>query len=117
MSRGPIVSVRTAEGASVCPQCELAKNPVRRMKGLLGRRGLGEDEGLLLRPAGSIHTLFMRFPIDVVFLDKELRVVRVAAEVRPWRFASARRARSVLELPAGAAARRGIRAGEPLVVG
>ncbi len=116
MSRGPIVSVRTHEGAPVCPSCELAKNPLRRMKGLLGRRALGEDEGLLLRPASSVHTLFMRFPIDLVFLDRELRVLRVAEDTRPWRIAYTRRSRMVLELPAGAAARRGLRAGEQLVI-
>src|SRR5215207_4523882 len=56
-----------------------------RMKGLLGRRSLEPGEGLLLQPAGSVHTAFMRFAIDVVFLDRDLRVLRVAASVRPWR--------------------------------
>jgi uncharacterized membrane protein (UPF0127 family) len=95
----------------VCGSCVVADRPLRRMRGLLGRSGLQEDEGLLLRPAPSIHTWFMRFPIDAVFLDRELRVIDTASEVRPWRFASRRGARAVLELSAGEAARRGIRAG------
>ena len=84
------------------------------MKGLLGRRALSQDEGLLLEPASTIHTWFMRFPIDVVFLDRELRVLRVAESVRPWRFAAKRGAKSVLELAAGAAGRAGLRVGDVL---
>ena len=73
------------------------------MKGLLGRKELRAGDGLLLRPASSIHTLFMRFPIDAVFLDRDLVVVGVARELRPWRTAARRKARAVLELAAGAA--------------
>jgi uncharacterized membrane protein (UPF0127 family) len=86
------------------------------MRGLLGRRDLATDEGVLLRPAGSIHTFFMRFPIDAVFLDRDHRVVRVAGSVAPWRAAAARGARAVLELRAGEAARRGIAPGDVLEV-
>ena len=111
-----MIMALTRDGDPVCPRCVVARTPLRRMKGLLGRRGLGEDEGLLLQPASSIHTLFMRFPIDVVFLDRELRVLRVAEGVRPWRFAAARGARAVLELPAGAAARSALSAGQQLVL-
>jgi uncharacterized membrane protein (UPF0127 family) len=85
------------------------------MKGLLGRSGLAPGEGLLLRPATSIHTFFMRFPIDAVFLDRELVVRKVASDVKPWRLVFARRARSVLELADGEAARRGVAAGQRLV--
>jgi uncharacterized membrane protein (UPF0127 family) len=71
---------------------------------------------MLIRPASSIHTFFMRFPIDVVFLDRALVVRKVAAHVKPWRLVFARRAREVLELPAGEAARRGIAVGQEIVV-
>src|ERR687887_277481 len=71
------------------------------MRGLLGRGGLERGEGLLLQPAGSIHTFFMRFPIDAVFLDRGLRVVGLAPELAPWRLAARRHAHSVLELAAG----------------
>jgi uncharacterized protein len=93
---------------------ELADRPLRRMRGLLGRGGLPAGEGLLLMPAPSIHTAFMRFPIDAVFLDGELRVLAIVQAMRPWRFASRRRARSVLELAAGECARRGVRVGDRL---
>ena len=58
-----------ADGRALCEECVVADNPFTRLRGLLGRRGLGAGEGLLLRPSPSIHTWFMRFAIDVVFLD------------------------------------------------
>jgi hypothetical protein len=70
-----------------------------RLRGLLGR----DPSPILLAPARSVHTCFMRFPIDVVFLDEALRVVKVVRALGPWRFAGARGARAVLELPAGGA--------------
>src|SRR5215204_6485772 len=82
-----------------------------RMKGLLGRRSLESGEGLLLRPAGSVHTAFMRFAIDVVFLDRDMNVLHVAPRLSPWRAAMARGAKAVLELPAGECERRGIEPG------
>jgi uncharacterized membrane protein (UPF0127 family)/protein-S-isoprenylcysteine O-methyltransferase Ste14 len=86
-----------------------------RMRGLLGRAELPTDEGILLRPASSVHTAFMRFPIDVVFLDKENRVTKIAANLRPWRTAVARHAETVVELPAGAAERRNLKLGDRIV--
>jgi uncharacterized membrane protein (UPF0127 family) len=86
------------------------------MRGLLGRKELPSGEGILLRPAGSVHTFFMRFPIDVVFVDRELRVVSVTADVPPWKVRGARGAKAVLELPAGEASRRGLTEGETLVL-
>ncbi len=85
-----------------------------RMRGLLGRAGLEPDQGLLIPKTSSIHMFFMRFPIDAVFLDRELRVRKVVADLGPWKIAWARGARSVLELPAGAAARAGIEVGSRL---
>lgn len=86
-----------------------------RMRGLLGRTGLSAGEGMLITKTSSIHTYFMAFPIDAVFLDKELRVRRIASDLRPWRMAWKRGCKSVLELPAGAAAAAGIDVGSRLV--
>jgi uncharacterized protein len=86
------------------------------MKGLLGRRELPPGEGLLIRPTWSIHMFFMRFPIDAVFLDGDGVVVRVVPELRPWRTASHRGAKEVLELAAGETARRGVQVGDRLLV-
>ena len=84
------------------------------MRGLLGRKELPDGEGILLRPAGSVHTFFMRFSIDVVFLSREGEVLKVARALPPWRTAAARRAKAVLELAADEADRRGIRVGSRL---
>ena len=86
------------------------------MRGLLGRSSLPSGEGLLLKPAGSVHTFFMRFPIDVVFLDRDRKVVGVRHGLRPWRVAGARHAVAALELPAGAAAAAGVDEGGVLVL-
>jgi uncharacterized membrane protein (UPF0127 family) len=112
----PTVTLARADGEVVCERCEVAANAFTRLRGLLGRSGLEPGEGLLLRPASSVHTFFMRFPIDVVFLDRELEVRKVVPDLRPWRFAGARGAKSTLELAAGEAARCGIDAGTRLVI-
>jgi uncharacterized membrane protein (UPF0127 family) len=111
------VTIRTEEGVVVCPRCEVARGPIRRMRGLLGRSSLPEGEGLLLLRTPSVHMFFMRFPIDVVFLDRQERVVRIAHELRPWRIAlGGRGAKKALELPAGTAASVGLAEGATLVV-
>jgi len=69
MPQLPEVALANDDGTVVCERCLLAETPLARLRGLLGRSGLSSGEGLLLRPAGSIHTAFMRFTIDAVFLD------------------------------------------------
>jgi len=93
----------------------VADKPLSRMRGLLGRRSLPAGEGILLRPAGSVHMFFMRFAIDVVWLDRDLEVVGVTPHLRPWRAARHRGARAALELPAGESARAGVRPGDRLL--
>jgi uncharacterized protein len=110
------VTLTRENGEVVVDECVVADSPASRMKGLLGRNTLEPGEGLLLRPASAIHTCFMRFPIDAVFLDGGLRVLGISDELRPWRAASRRGARAVLELPAGESARRGLEVGELLRV-
>ena len=116
MSRSP-VTVSDGRRRVLCERCTVADRPVARLRGLLGRAELPAGEGLLLRPSPSIHTWFMRFPIDVLFLDRDLRVLGVRRELGPWRMAWQRGARAVLELAAGEALRRDIRLGDQLVLG
>lgn len=94
----------------------VADSHLLRLRGLLGRRDLPAGEGLLLRPCASVHTWFLGFAIDVVFLDRELNVLRVIPRMGRWRVAGARGARAVLELAAGEAEARGVRPGDRLVV-
>jgi uncharacterized protein len=109
------ITVERENGEVLCERCVLADTFWTRFRGLLGRKELAEREGLLIRPASSVHTLFMRFPIDVVFLDREDTVVKVVPALRPWRLAAARRAGRTLELGAGVCARAGLAVGERLV--
>jgi hypothetical protein len=110
----PLAVISDDRDAVICERCEVAERPLSRLRGLLGRGELAPGAGMLLRPSGSIHTFFMRFPIDAAFLDGELRVLRVRSRLRPWRMAGARGARAVLELAAGEAERRGLAPGERL---
>ena len=117
MARASVARVRrTADGAVVCERCEVPESASGRARGLLGRDGLEPGEGMLIDRAGSVHMFFMRFPIDVVFMDRDWRVVGVRHELRPWRVAGARRAVAALELPAGAAAAAGIEDGDVLAI-
>ena len=111
-----VVALRRENGTIVCERCLLAETALTRMKGLLGRRHLPSGEGILLKPASSVHMAFMRFAIDAVFLDKELRVVKIAADLKPWRAAGARGSKSCLEIAAGEAERRGLTVGDRLSV-
>jgi uncharacterized protein len=105
--------VNLTRGDALCVG-KLADSPLPRMRGLMGAPGLPAGEGLLLTPAPAIHTAFMRFPIDALFLDANMRVVEIVERLRPWRVASQRRARAVLELAAGECARRGVEVGDVL---
>jgi uncharacterized membrane protein (UPF0127 family) len=99
-----IGQLRREDGTIVCARCAVAGDPWSRFKGLQLRRSLATDEGMLFTRTGSIHMFFMRFPIDAVFCDRELRVLKVVRGLRPWRTASVRGAKVVVELAAGAAA-------------
>jgi uncharacterized membrane protein (UPF0127 family) len=87
-----------------------------RRHGLLGRDSLPEDSALIIAPSHAIHTFFMRFAIDVAFLSKAGRVLKVRSAVPPWRIAGAWGGFAVVELPAGALARSDTRPGDTLRV-
>ena len=110
------MSLTREDGRVVCEHLLVATRPLPRMRGLLGRAELPVNEGILLRPAGSVHTFFMRFPIDVVFLDREEVVVGIEPSLVPWRTAGRRGAKAVVELAAGECERRGVQVGDRLVV-
>lgn len=109
-----VVTLIAHEDQVVCERCKVAETPFTRLAGLLGRRQLPVGEGLLLRPAPSIHTFFMRFPIDVVYLDYDFTVLGASPNVKPWRVAGRYGTRAILELPAGEWERHGIEPGERL---
>jgi uncharacterized membrane protein (UPF0127 family) len=79
----------------------VAGSNAKRSKGLLGRKELARGEGMWIIPCEAIHTFFMQFPIDLIYLDKKLRVKKVRSSVKAWRISACLSAHSVLELPAG----------------
>jgi uncharacterized membrane protein (UPF0127 family) len=106
------LTLRREDGRIVCERVAVADRAHRRMRGLMGRRQLSSGQGMVLRPAFAIHTHFMRFPIDVVFLDSDQVVIAIEKNLRPWRTASCRGAREVVELAAGECDRRGLEVGD-----
>jgi len=103
------------KGNQVATQVRVATSMWSRFWGLMGRRSLAEGEALWLKPCTSVHMFFMRFPIDVVFLDRQDRVVRIVPGLKPWRMAlGGRGAHSALELSAGAAQVAGVEVGDTL---
>ena len=112
----PAKTLRRTDGTVVCERVLVADSPLLRLRGLLGRDGLEQGEGLLLRPASAVHTCFMRFPIDAVFLDRDLIVLGIADGLEPWRAAARWGAKAVLELPAGFSASSGLQVGDELTL-
>ena len=93
---------------------KIARNFWDRTVGLLGRKSIGENEGLLIFQCASIHTFFMRFAIDVVFIESNMVVKKIVHKIRPWRIAMCKGAFYALELPAGKAEQLGIYVGQVL---
>src|SRR5690242_9913395 len=80
---------------------EVADTAAKRNKGLLGRTGLPSGGGLWIVPCESVHTFFMKFAIDLVYIDRNKKVKKVRRRVGPWRLSACLSAHSILELPAG----------------
>lgn len=101
MKRGALIR---EDGSLAVPLAWRADRWWTRLRGLLFRAPLdrGGAEGLLITPCASVHTIGMRYPLDLVFLDRGQRVVGWKADVAPWRMAACRHAASTLELHAGA---------------
>jgi len=112
-----VTIVNTTRGTTIADTVDVADSFWSRGKGLIGRKSLPEGYGLIIRPCGSIHMFFMSIPLDVLHLDKEGRVVRVLAGIKPWRLGPVvLRGKWVVELPAGTAARTGTTVGDIVAI-
>lgn len=100
----------------VAERAGLANTSESRRRGLLKHTGLQPGEGLWIVPCEAVHCFFMRFSIDIVFLDRRRRVVKLSPSVRPWRIAVCLKAHSVLELPEGQIESAGLRVGDELEI-
>ncbi len=113
----PLRVIDLTRGAVLVEQGRVANTFWTRLKGLIGVREFAPGDGLLITPCNSVHCMFMSIPIDVVYVDADNRVVDIDREMKPWSVGRPRRrARYVIELPAGTAARVGVQPGDELAV-
>lgn len=113
----PLRVVDLTRNAVLVEQGRVADTFWTRLKGLIGARELPDGDGLLITPCNSVHCMFMSIPIDVVYVDANDRVVDIDRDMKPWSVGRPRRrARYVIELPAGTATRLGVQPGDELAV-
>lgn len=112
-----MIALNCTTGRVLAATLDSADSLWHRLKGLIGTSSLAEGGGLWIKPCSSIHTIGMRFPIDVLFLDRTLRVVEILPSLPPNRLTRIRfRAASVLELPSGTVERTVTKAGDFIAV-
>ena len=97
-------------------KADIADTSAKRRTGLLKHERLDPGDGLWIVPCESVHTFFMKFPIDLVYIDKKRKVRKVRKAVPAWRLSACLSAQSVLELPAGTAEGTGTQAGDVLEI-
>jgi uncharacterized membrane protein (UPF0127 family) len=107
----------TREDRSLGDKIQVADTFLTSFIGLMGRKSLNPMAGLLLRHCTSIHTFWMRIPIDVIYLDRSLKVQAIDVALKPWRVGTiTKNVRHVLELPAGTAVTTGLQVGDTLAI-
>ncbi|MBY0416138.1 MAG: DUF192 domain-containing protein [Bdellovibrionales bacterium] len=114
MENRKVYKLQTKAGLTICEKMVVAGDSLSRMKGLMFSEELPDCDGLLLNPGNSIHTFFMRYSLDVLFLDKKFKVVKVIRDLRPWKLTWIYfRSRQVLEMKSGSLNKE-IKAGDEL---
>ncbi len=109
--------IHATTGAVIAKHLELAHNPITRLKGLMFRSGLPEGHGLWIKPCNSIHSCFMKFEFDAVFLDNDYNVLHCEHAMKPWRASPMIwKAKSIIELAAGTLKNHDIEAGTELSI-
>jgi len=94
--------INKSKGSVLADTIVVAETPLKRMKGLLGRDIFNKGEALIIKPSNSIHTFFMRFPIDLLFVDRNNRIVKAVSSLKPYRLIPiCWHGKYVIELPAG----------------
>ncbi len=103
-------------GTLIGDRIDVAGTSAERTRGLLKRAGLSEGEGLWIVPCEGVHTFFMKFPLDLIYIDRKHLVRKAVANVRPWRLSMCIMAHSILELPAGTIERSGTKCRDQLAL-
>jgi uncharacterized membrane protein (UPF0127 family) len=110
--RANLVLVNRHTAQTISSSVEVAATRTTRRRGLLGRKTMDATEALVILPCFAIHTAFMQFAIDVIFVDARGRVLKIVRDLPPWRMAIAPRAHAVIELAAGALRSRDLKVGD-----
>jgi len=114
MAASEIALVNQRTGAPIATSVERAMTRATRKRGLLGRDGMPAGSALMIEPCPAVHTAFMRFAIDIVFVDRQGYAIKVVRNLGAWRIAVSPRAYAVIEMPAGALDRVDLRLGDRL---
>lgn len=94
--------INQTRGTVLAENTLIAGSLFKRIQGLLGRKSFDQGQALIIKPCNSIHTFFMRFPIDALFMDKNHKVIQALSEVKPFKLTKAYfQADYVIELPSG----------------
>ena len=115
MKRG-YKAVNATQNNVVAACVDIADNPWDRFWGLMNKPGVPEGYGLWIVPCSDIHSLFMRFEFDAVFVDKQGKVVKLVEKMKPWGLSLAKGAHAVLELDGGVIAKAGIHLYDEIVL-
>jgi len=110
---GCVTAINVTRNVTLATRARVADTVMKRVVGLLRDRDLADGDGLWIMPCNSIHSIAMKFVFDAVFLDRDLKVVHLMPEMKPWRISAIKfSAHTVLELPAGMIARSGTALGD-----
>ena len=99
---GLVAVLNVTRNTQIATRAEVAGSGVKRSKGLLGRKGLEPGGGMWIVPCEAVHTFFMQFALDLIYIDKKNRIRKVRSNVGPWRLSACLSAHSIIELPVGA---------------
>ena len=114
MAASDVALINQRTGAPIATSVERAVTRATRRRGLLGRDGMPAGSALMIEPCPAVHTAFMRFAIDVVFVDRQGYAIKIVPNLGAWRIAVAPRAYAVVEMPAGTLERVDLAVGDRL---
>lgn len=114
MHKASLLRVLPTDTEILVPELQITENTLERMRGLLGSQPLNESQGMLIEPCNSVHTFFMGYPLDVVYIDRQQRVCHRVESLKPWRCSAAFKAVAVVELAAGQIQQKNIQLGDQL---
>ena len=97
-------------------KAKVADSFLKRLRGLMFKKSIGEDEALIFYKAASIHTFFMRFPIDIIFLNKESKVIKICPNLKPWKMVFCLKSAITIEFQANKASINSLKIGDTLEI-